>query len=158
DDACGSGGMLTEVEGFLQQLATESGKRLVIELYGQEVNAETFAICQSDMLIKGRDPKNIRFGSTLSNDQFRGMEFDFMLANPPYGKSWKIDQDALFDKSIKSITDPRYSVEAPGTTSGEKLSLIPRVSDGQLLFLVNMLSKMKRSTQLGSRIAIVHNG
>ena len=158
DDACGSGGMLTEAEGFLQQLATEADKHLVIELFGQEVNPETFAICQSDMLIKGRDPKNIRFGSTLSHDQFRGIDFDFMLANPPYGKSWKIDQDALFDGSKKYITDARFSVEAPGAIPVEKLPLVPRVSDGQLLFLVNMLSKMKRDTPLGSRIAIVHNG
>ncbi len=158
DDACGSGGMLTEAETFLKQLATEAGKKVVIELFGQEVNPETFAICQSDMLIKGRDPANIKFGSTLSNDQFRGMEFDFMLANPPYGKSWKVDQDALFSGKKKYSSDSRYAVDILGTASTERLSLIPRVSDGQLLFLVNMLSKMKRNTSLGSRIAIVHNG
>jgi type I restriction enzyme M protein len=158
DDACGSGGMLTEAEGFLQQLAADAGKRPVIELYGQEVNPETFAICQSDMLIKGRDPANIKFGSTLSSDQFRGMEFDFMLANPPYGKSWKVDQDSLFDGKRKYITDPRYTVDAPGAVPTERLPLVPRVSDGQLLFLVNMLNKMKQQTTLGSRIAIVHNG
>jgi type I restriction enzyme M protein len=159
DDACGSGGMLTEAEGFLQQLAAEHGKRPVIEIYGQEVNPETFAICQSDMLIKGRDPANIKFGSTLSNDLFRGLEFDFMLANPPYGKSWKVDQDGLFGgKNKKDITDSRYTVNAPDTDPPERLSLIPRVSDGQLLFLINMLSKMKQTTALGSRVAIVHNG
>jgi len=130
----------------------------VIELYGQEVNPETFAICQSDMLIQGRDPANIKFGSTLSNDLFRDMEFDFMLANPPYGKSWKVDQDALFDGKKKYITDPRYTVDVPGQITSERLSLVPRVNDGQLLFLVNMLSKMKQDTSLGSRIAIVHNG
>lgn len=158
DDACGSGGMLTEAEAFLQQLATEAGKKVVIELYGQEVNPETFAICQSDMLIKERDPANIKFGSTLSHDQFRNMEFDFMLANPPYGKSWKVDQEALFDGKKKYITDPRYTADVPGAIANERIPLIPRVNDGQLLFLVNMLSKMKQHTTLGSRIAIVHNG
>ena len=158
DDACGSGGMLTEAEEFLKELASQTGKRVVIDLYGQEVNPETFAICQSDMLIKGRDPANIKFGSTLAKDQFREMEFDFMLANPPYGKSWKVDQDALFDGKKKYITDPRYTVEIATGDSNERLALMPRVNDGQLLFLVNMLSKMKQQTTLGSRIAIVHNG
>lgn len=158
DDACGSGGMLTEAEAFLQQLAAEHEKNVAIKLYGQEVNPETFAICQSDMLIKGRDPANIKFGSTLSSDQFHGWDFDFMLANPPYGKSWKGDQDKIVDGKKKYVTDQRYIVDAPETFPPEKLELIPRVSDGQLLFLVNMLSKMKSGTELGSRIAIVHNG
>jgi len=122
------------------------------------VNAETFAICQSDMLIKGRDPANIKFGSTFSRDQFRDMEFDFMLANPPYGKSWKTDQDALFEGNKKYISDRRFSAPDPSGESRQPLALIPRVSDGQLLFQVNLLSKMKRETKLGSRIAIVHNG
>ncbi len=158
DDACGSGGMLTEAEAFLQELAARSGKKVKIELYGQEVNPETFAICQSDMLIKGRDPGNIKYGSTLAQDGFPNMEFDFMLANPPYGKSWKVDQDALFDEKKKYISDSRFVVDHPGLPQGERLILLPRVSDGQLLFQVNMLDKMKRRTNLGSRIAIVHNG
>lgn len=146
DDACGSGGMLTEAEAFIKQLAAQNGKRVLIELFGQEVNPETFAICQSDMLIKGKDPSNIKYGSTLSRDGFPHMEFDFMLANPPYGKSWKVDQDALFDGKKKEIIDDRFKVG------------LPRTSDGQLLFLMNMLSKMKRKSRLGSRIATVHNG
>lgn len=159
DDACGSGGMLTEAENFLIELAKETGKHVMIELYGQEVNPETFAICQADMLIKGRNPANIQFGSTLSEDGFRTMEFDFMLANPPYGKSWKGDQDALFDEKKKYVSDPRFIVkDHPGVEMGKSLALLPRVSDGQLLFQVNMLTKMKRATKLGSRIAIVHNG
>jgi type I restriction enzyme M protein len=158
DDACGSGGMLTEAETFLKQLAEAAGKKVAIELYGQEVNPETYAICQSDMLIKGRDPANIKYASTLAQDGFPGMEFDFMLANPPYGKSWKVDQDALLDGNKKYVTDSRFVVNHPGLPPGETLSLIPRVSDGQLLFQVNMLAKMKRRTKLGSRIAIVHNG
>ena len=87
DCACGSGGMLTESETFMQKLADETGKKVTIELYGQEVNPETYAICQADMLIKGKDPRNIKYGSTLAQDGFRNLEFDFMLANPPYGKS-----------------------------------------------------------------------
>lgn len=158
DDACGSGGMLTESEAFIQQLAEKSGKKVTIELYGQEVNPETYAICQSDMLIKGRDPDKIYYGSTISNDKFADLQFDFMLANPPYGKSWTVDQEAVFDGKKKEVKDPRFAVDHPGLKVGEKLTLLPRSSDGQLLFLVNMLSKMKHSTALGSRIAIVHNG
>jgi type I restriction enzyme M protein len=159
DDACGSGGMLTEAESFLKGLAEKEKKKVLIELYGQEVNPETFAICQSDMLIKGKNPANIKYGSTLSKDGFRGMEFDFMLANPPYGKAWKVDQESLFDEKKKYVTDPRFIVKDLATLEqGETLSLLPRVSDGQLLFQVNMLTKMKQSTKLGSRIAIVHNG
>ncbi|MEH2379913.1 MAG: N-6 DNA methylase [Nostoc sp.] len=158
DDACGSGGMLTESEAFIQQLAEKTAKKVKIELYGQEVNPETYAICKSDMLIKGRDPEKIWFGSTISHDKFADLQFDFMLANPPYGKSWTVDQDAVFDGKKKEVKDSRFAVEHPGLKPGEKLTLLPRSSDGQLLFLVNMLSKMKQSTAVGSRIAIVHNG
>ncbi|MGI4791512.1 MAG: type I restriction-modification system subunit M [Janthinobacterium lividum] len=144
DPACGTGGMLTEAERVLQRLADETGKKVRLELYGQEVNPETFAICQSDMLIKERDPGNIKFGSTLSKDGFPRMEFDFLLSNPPYGKSWKMDEAHIRDKD--GIIDLRFKVG------------VPRSSDGQLLFLANMLSKMKQETELGSRIATVHNG
>jgi type I restriction enzyme M protein len=160
DCACGSGGMLTEAEAFMQKLADETGKKIAIQLYGQEVNPETYAICQADMLIKGKDPRDIKYGSTLSKDGFRGMEFDFMLANPPYGKSWKLDKEELEEGKgkKKEITDPRFIVNHQGLPPGEKLQLLPRSSDGQLLFLVNKLAKMKQETGLGSRIAIVHNG
>lgn len=142
DPACGSGGMLTEAENFALSI-TDSKSKFV--LYGQEVNPETFAICTSDMLIKDENPENIAFGSTLSKDGFPGKEFDFMLSNPPYGKSWKIDFDAIIGDK-KKIVDHRFTVG------------IPRSSDGQLLFLSNMVSKMKKNTELGSRIASVHNG
>lgn len=141
DAACGSGGMLTEAEHFAMEITNNKSK---FRLYGQEVNPETYAICTSDMLIKDEDPQNIAYGSTLSNDGFPGKEFDFMLSNPPYGKSWKIDQDAIQDGN--KILDPRFAV---GT---------PRSSDGQLLFLANMAYKMKKNSELGSRIASVHNG
>ncbi|MEL7146963.1 MAG: class I SAM-dependent DNA methyltransferase, partial [Bacteroidota bacterium] len=141
DPACGSGGMLTESEQFALKI-TEGQSKFV--LYGQEVNPETYAICTSDMLIKDEDPENIAYGSTLGNDGFMGKEFDFMLSNPPYGKSWKIDIDTIQEKN--NILDPRFQV---GT---------PRSSDGQLLFLANMAYKMKKNTELGSRVASVHNG
>jgi type I restriction enzyme M protein len=142
DPACGSGGMLTEAEQF----ALEINPKATFHLYGQEVNPETFAICKADMLIKEEDPEKIAFGSTLSNDGFPKLKFDFMLSNPPYGKTWKIDQDSIVDPKTKEILDNRFSVG------------VPRVSDGQLLFLMNMVSKMKADSEIGSRIASVHNG
>ncbi|GAB5554185.1 MAG: class I SAM-dependent DNA methyltransferase [Saprospiraceae bacterium] len=140
DPACGSGGMLTESEHFAEKLNPNA----TFHLYGQEVNPETYAICKADMLIKGEDPEKVAFGSTLSKDGFPRLKFDFMLSNPPYGKSWKTDMDSIQDK--KDIIDERFKV---GT---------PRSSDGQLLFLMNMVSKMKTDSALGSRIASVHNG
>ncbi len=142
DPACGSGGMLTEAEHF----ALEINPKATYHLYGQEVNPETFAICKADMLIKEEDPEKIAFGSTLSNDGFPKLKFDFMLSNPPYGKTWKVDQDSIVDSKTKEILDSRFSVG------------VPRVSDGQLLFLMNMVSKMKVDSEIGSRIASVHNG
>ncbi|MCL4843489.1 MAG: type I restriction-modification system subunit M [Bryobacteraceae bacterium] len=158
DCACGSGGMLTVADERLKELAGQQGKHIVTVLHGQEVNAETFAICQSDMLIKGHDASKIAYGSTLSKDGHKATKFDFMLANPPYGKSWKVDADALAEGKKKEIKDARFLVDHPGLPDGENLELLPRTSDGQLLFLVNMLSKMKTETPMGSRIAIVHNG
>jgi len=142
DPACGSGGMLTEAEHF----ALEINPKATFHLYGQEVNPETFAICKADMLIKEEDPEKIAFGSTLSNDGFPRLKFDFMLSNPPYGKTWKVDQDSIVDAKTKEILDHRFSVG------------VPRVSDGQLLFLMNMVAKMKAESEIGSRIASVHNG
>jgi type I restriction enzyme M protein len=126
-------------------------------LYGQEINPETYAICKADMLIKGEgeNADHIVGGaewSTLSHDAFPGQEFDFMVANPPYGKSWKKDLEAMGGKD--GMRDPRFKV----MHEGEELSLVTRSSDGQMLFLVNMASKMNHSSALGSRIAEVHNG
>jgi type I restriction enzyme M protein len=158
DGACGTGGMLTVAEETLQQLAQERGKEVAKHLYGQEINAETYAICKADLLLKGdgEAADNIVGGpehSTLSNDAFPSHEFDFMLSNPPYGKSWKSDLDRMGGKD--GIKDPRFIIEHAGDPV---YSLITRSSDGQMLFLANMLSKMKHGTKLGSRIAEVHNG
>lgn len=158
DGACGTGGMLTVAEETLQELAAEHGKEVATHLYGQEINAETYAICKADLLLKGEGDAadNIVGGpeySTLANDAFPSREFDFMLSNPPYGKSWKSDLERMGGKG--GIKDPRFVIEHAGDP---EYSLLTRSSDGQMLFLANMLSKMKRDTQLGSRIAEVHNG
>ncbi len=154
DGACGTGGMLTIAEDRLQELAKAHGKQVSVHLFGQEVNAETYAITKADLLLKGEgeEAENFTYGSTLSADGFPTREFDFMLSNPPYGKSWKNDLDKMGGKG--DIKDPRFVV----SHRGEELSLITRSSDGQLMFLVNKLAKMKANTPLGSRIAEVHNG
>ena len=140
DPACGSGGMLTEAEHFAKKL----NPKATFHLYGQEVNPETYAICKADMLIKNEDPERIAFGSTLSKDEFPDLQFDFMISNPPYGKTWRVDKDAILDK--KDIIDPRFAVG------------VPRINDGQLLFVMNIVSKLKNSSVLGSRAATIHNG
>jgi type I restriction enzyme M protein len=158
DGAIGTGGMLTVAEDTLKKLAAERAKDVSVHMYGQEINAETYAICKADLLLKGEGDAadNIVGGpehSTLANDAFPSREFDFMLSNPPYGKSWKSDLDRMGGKD--GVKDPRFVIEHAGDPD---YSLITRSSDGQMLFLANMLSKMKRSTKLGSRIAEVHNG
>ena len=157
DGALGTGGMLTIAEKTLQDIAEERDQKVVTHLYGQEINSETYAICKADLLLKGEEnaDANIVGGpeySTLSNDVFRDRQFDFMLSNPPYGKGWKSDQDKMGGK--KTI-DPRFIIQHAGDP---EYSMVTRVSDGQLMFLANMVSKMKEDTPLGSRIAEVHNG
>lgn len=158
DGACGTGGMLTVAEETLQNLAESHGKEVSIHLFGQEINPETYAICKADLLLKGEgdEAENIVGGadkSTLSADQFPSREFDFMLSNPPYGKSWKTDLERMGGKA--NFSDPRFIVSHGGD---HEFKLITRSSDGQLMFLVNKLQKMKHKTPLGSRIALVHNG
>ena len=158
DGACGTGGMLTVAEKTLQELARAHGKQVAAHLYGQEINSETYAIAKADLLLKGEGEAadNIVGGpehSTLSNDAFPSREFDFMLSNPPYGKSWKSDLERMGGK--KDMRDPRFVIEHAGDP---EYSLVTRSSDGQMLFLANKLSKMKQDTPLGSRIAEVHNG
>ncbi len=158
DPACGSGGMLTESQNFIKN---ENGSIRAggdVYLYGKEINDETYAICKSDMMIKGNNPANIRPGSTLSTDEFAGDRFDFMLSNPPYGKSWASEQKNIKDGA--DVIDPRFSVKLDDYW-GEPTTVnaTPRSSDGQLLFLMEMISKMKDpAAGAGSRIASVHNG
>jgi type I restriction enzyme M protein len=143
DPCCGSGGMLTIAKDRILEL----NPKAEVFLFGQEVNPETFAVCKSDLYMKsvdGKDAENIKFGSTLSNDQHSDKTFDYLLANPPYGKDWKRDKEA---------------VEAEAQKAGSRFSAgTPRISDGQLLFLQHMLSRMKAVEQGGSRVAIVMNG
>jgi type I restriction enzyme M protein len=155
DGACGTGGMLTVAEETLKDLAESWQKEVAIHLFGQEINPETYAITKADLLLKGKgdEAENMKFGSTLSADGFPSKEFDFMLSNPPYGKSWKIDQDRLGGKG--EIKDYRFIIQYK---DDPEYKMITRSSDGQMLFLVNMISKMKHGTALGSRIAEVHNG
>lgn len=158
DGALGTGGMLTVAEETLRELAVERGKEVATHLYGQEINSETYAICKADLLLKGdgEAADNVVGGpeySTLSNDAFPSREFDFMLSNPPYGKSWKSDLERMGGKG--GLKDPRFLIEHAGDP---EYSLVTRSSDGQMLFLANMVSKMKHDTPLGSRIAEVHNG
>ena len=151
DGACGTGGMLTLAYDRLMKLAQRRNKNVSIHLYGQEINPETYAICTADMILKGDgdQAEHISFGSTLSNDQNSKIKFDFMLSNPPYGKSWKTDAEKMDE------LDTRFNTYLE---NGEEISMIPRSSDGQLLFLLNNISKMKNDTELGSRIVEVHNG
>lgn len=155
DGACGTGGMLTVAQDRLLELAEETGKQVSIHLFGQELQPETYAICKADMLLKGdgKQAEHISFGSTLSMDGNATRQFDFMLSNPPYGKTWKVDAEKMGGK--KDILDSRFNAYLE---DGTQLAMIPRVSDGQLLFLLNNAAKMKTDTPLGSRIAEVHNG
>jgi type I restriction enzyme M protein len=157
DGAIGTGGMLTVAEETLVKLARERGRQITTHLYGQEINPETYAICKADMLLKGEGENADRIvggaeWSTLFHDAFPAQQFDFMFSNPPYGKSWKKDLENMGGKD--GLRDPRFRV----VHQGEELSLVTRSSDGQLLFLANMASKMNHDTPLGSRIAEVHNG
>jgi type I restriction enzyme M protein len=158
DGSCGTGGMLTVAEEALHELAEQRGKEVSIHLFGQEISDETYAICKADLLLKGdgEQAKNIVGGadkSTLSADQFRSREFDFMISNPPYGKSWKTDLERMGGK--EEFNDPRFIVSHAGEP---EFKLLTRSSDGQLMFQVNKLQKIKHNTPLGSRIALVHNG
>ena len=156
DPCCGSGGMLTIAKEHITAGETREGELVApavnadagIHLFGQEVNPETFAICKSDLFMKsgdGRDADNVVFGSTLSNDRHDGTGFDYMIANPPYGKDWKRDQDAVRDEHDRGAAG-RFG---PG---------LPRISDGQLLFLLHMLAHVRNRDEGGSRVAIIMNG
>lgn len=157
DPACGSGGMLTEGHEYLVKLGVDPS---AIRLNGNEVNPETFAICKSDLIIKGVDPEGIHLDNTLVPEDTRtGKQFGFMLTNPPYGKSWSEDKKKMFDE--KTLLDERFYVPLPNYIDEiENNASVPRVSDGQLLFMMELVDKMK-SLQLqpqGSRAASIHNG
>jgi len=140
DPDCGSGGMLTEAQDFITHPEGQIRAKVDVYLYGMEINDETYAICKSDMMIKGNNPENIKCGSTLATDAFAGLRFDFLLSNPPYGKSWAGDQKYILDG--KQVLDRRFEVPLKDFRGNlETVSATPRSSDGQLLFLMEMVNK-----------------
>ncbi|NLD46201.1 MAG: SAM-dependent DNA methyltransferase [Clostridiaceae bacterium] len=141
DPACGTGGMLSVAEEYLNELNTSTE----LVSFGQEINDQTFAICKADMLIKGNNAEFIKEGNTLSSDQFEGQTFDYILSNPPFGREWK-------NEKLK------VESEAKRGFAGRFGAGLPSVGDGQMLFLMTALSKMKEPKDGGSRIAIIHNG
>lgn len=154
DPCVGSGGMLTIAKNFLLNPIGLIKSNATVHLYGQESTPFIYATCKSDMLIKGEDPDKIAYGSTLSAYGFdKDLKFDFMLTNPPYGKTWAPDKKALGVGPKGTIIDKRFILE----NSYKPEAVTSRVNDGQLMFVLHMLSKMK-DTELGSRIASVHNG
>lgn len=158
DPACGSGGMLTEGYEYLRSIGV---RPLAIQLSGTETNPETYAICKSDLIIKGVDPKGIHLGNTITTNHFSQTSFGFTLTNPPYGKSWKTDKEKIYDSENKQLLDSRFEL-ALTNFAGEKevLDCTPRTSDGQLLFVMEEIDKMKSLDlqPMGSRIASIHNG
>ena len=157
DGACGTGGILTVAEEHMKSIAEDYGKKVSIHLYGQEIDDETFAIARSDIMMKGEgiQAEHIVIGSTISQDAFPGDSFDFLISNPPFGTAWKKDLVTWGYKSKDEITDSRFRFSFAGDA---EYSVIPNIGDPQMLFLANNISKMKKGTQLGSRIVEVHNG
>ena len=157
DGACGTGGILSVSEERLQQLAEARGKCINTHIFGQELQPETYATCKSDLLIKGdgEEANNISFGSTISEDGKAGMKFDFCISNPPFGTPWKRDLENWGLKDKKDITDGRFLIAYDGNPA---YSLVPNIGDPQMLFLANNISRMKDTTELGTRIVEVHNG
>jgi type I restriction enzyme M protein len=142
DPACGTGGMLSVAAEYLREL--NPGARL--EGYGQELNAETYAICRSDMMLKGQKASNIRLGNSFSEDAFKSARYDYLLANPPFGVEWKKVQREIEDEHDKLGFGGRFGAG------------LPRINDGSFLFLQHMVSKLKRREEGGGRLAIVFNG
>jgi len=162
DPCAGSGAMLTQSKSFATDPEGEIKSKATFHLYGQENTGEMYAVCKSDMLLKGEDPDKIKFGSTLSEYGFDpDLKFNFMLTNPPYGTSWKQDMDNLNVGSAKkiSIVDKRFNLKIKNFKGElEETCLTSRSNDGQLMFMLHMLSKMKDPKDGGSRIASVQNG
>ena len=156
DPACGSGGMLTEGREYLLDIGVKSA---AIQLSGTEINPETYAICKSDLIIKGVDPSGMHLGNTITDNGFADKSFGYMLTNPPYGKSWKTDKEKIYYE--KQLLDHRFELELANFAGEmEVLDSTPRTSDGQLLFILEEVDKMKslEYQPQGSRVASIHNG
>ena len=170
DAACGTGGILSIAEQDISEVAEAAGKQLKIDLYGQELQPETYATCKADLMLTasaggftykhaGSERQRFSCGSTISRDGHPGMKFDFCISNPPFGTSWKEELKAwgLSEKEKGKITDSRF-VLPELAEDGKPLSFVPGIGDPQMLFLANNLSRMKHDTELGTRIVEVHNG
>ena len=168
DGACGTGGILTISEEEMKRLAKERGRKININIFGQELQPETFATCKADLMISGErrafdyilngsSRQYIAFGSTISEDGHKGETYDFCISNPPFGTPWKEDLKkwGLAESEKKKISDPRFRFEYKGNID---FNVIPEISDPQMLFLANNISRMKHGTKLGTRIVEVHNG
>ena len=156
DPACGSGGMLTEGREYLLGIGV---KNSAIQLSGTEINPETYAICKSDLIIKGVDPSGMHLGNTITENNFADKSFGYMLTNPPYGKSWKTDKEKIYHD--KALLDHRFELSLTNFAGEEEvLDSTPRTSDGQLLFILEEVDKMKplEYQPQGSRVASIHNG
>ncbi len=156
DPAEGSGGMLTEGREYLLSIGVRPN---AIQLSGTEINPETYAICKSDLIIKGVDPNGMHLGNTITEDYFQGQTFGYQLTNPPYGKSWKTDKEKIYHE--KTLLDHRFELPLSNFAGEQEvLDCTPRTSDGQLLFMLEEIDKMKSLDQQpqGSRIASIHNG
>lgn len=170
DGACGTGGILTIAQERIQELAKERGKNVVINIFGQEQAAETYATCKADLMISGNiqsfqyhhnaeEREYISFGSTLSQDGHAGESFDFCISNPPFGTPWKEDLKkkglSTSDKDREKFNDPRFgNIDK----EGNEVSFLPKIDDCQMMFLANNLSRMQNDTELGTRIVEIHNG
>lgn len=156
DPACGSGGMLTEGREYLMGIGVKSS---AIQLSGTEINPETYAICKSDLIIKGVDPSGMHLGNTITDDAFSDKSFGYMITNPPYGKSWKTDKEKIYHD--KALLDHRFELSLTNFAGEvEVLDSTPRTSDGQLLFILEEVDKMKplEYQPQGARVASIHNG
>lgn len=169
DAACGTGGILSVAEQSIRAIAERQHKQVKIDLYGQELQPETYATCKADLMLSsegssfsykhaGAERERFYNGSTISRDGHPGMHFDFCISNPPFGTPWKEDLKAwgLSDKEKDRISDARFVLSAG--RGGEPLSFVPNIGDPQMLFLANNLSRMKEDSELGTRIVEVHNG
>lgn len=169
DAACGTGGILSIAEQRIREIAKETNKQVKIDLYGQELQPETYATCKADLMLSSEgssftyrhaNAERQRFycGSTISNDGHPGMRFDFCISNPPFGTPWKEDLKAwgFGEKEKEKINDARFVL--PAGVEGAPISFVPSIGDPQMLFLANNLSRMKDDTELGTRIVEVHNG
>ncbi|MCR5036222.1 MAG: type I restriction-modification system subunit M [Bacteroidales bacterium] len=156
DPACGSGGMLTESREYLLDIGVKS---IAIQLSGTEINPETYAICKSDLIIKGVDPSGMHLGNTITDNAFSDKSFGYMITNPPYGKSWKTDKEKIYYE--KTLLDHRFELKLKNFAGEEEVvDCTPRTSDGQLLFVLEEIDKMKplEFQPQGSRVASIHNG